>query len=147
MTENVLDKLRQNRNRPNVPNRQDSLIPEKEIVRTESHLVEDDLNAKDRLKVVQSSNAYSLQELESELAAIPKTVRHSAIVIDETIDQPLTAFCKNNKITVELFLEAAWNLANSDPVCLETILKDAKQRYKVRKRGGKLRRLITMLTK
>jgi hypothetical protein len=114
MTENVLDKLRQNRNRPSVPNRQDILIPER-----------------DTLKV----------------AAIPNTVRHSAIVIDETIDKPLTTFCKNNKITVELFLEAAWNFANSDPECLQTILDDAQQRYKVRKRAGKLRRLITMLTK
>jgi hypothetical protein len=147
MTDNVLDKLRQNRKRPSVPNREDVLIPDKASLKLDILKTEAEQIVERNLHLDRSDSTNILKELEDELAQIPNTVRHSAIVIDASIDKPLTAFCKENKITVELFLEAAWNLSNSDPVYLQLILADAKQRYSVRKRAGKIRRLITMLQK
>jgi hypothetical protein len=87
----------------------------------------------------------ALEELKAELAAIPETHRHSAIVLEKELDQQLTRYCKDQRITVEVFLEAAWVQANADPAALATILSEAKRRYADRKRAGKLRRLITML--
>lgn len=87
----------------------------------------------------------ALEELKAELAAIPETHRHSAIVLEKELDQQLTRYCKDQRITVEVFLEAAWVQAAADPDALATILTEAKRRYADRKRAGKLRRLITML--
>jgi hypothetical protein len=87
----------------------------------------------------------ALEELKADLAKIPETNRHSAIVLEKQLDQVLTRYCKENRITIEVFLEAAWMHAASNPDAMEEILSEAKRRYGDRKRAGKLRRLITML--
>jgi hypothetical protein len=87
----------------------------------------------------------TLGELKAELAKIPETIRHSAIVLEKEVDQVLTRYCKENRITIEVFLEAAWTLASSNPSIMKKIMTDAKRRYDNRKRAGKLRRLITMI--
>jgi hypothetical protein len=87
----------------------------------------------------------TIEELKAELAMIPETNRHSAIVLEKQLDQDLTRYCKDNRITVEVFLEAAWTYAASNPTAMEEILAEAKRRYGDRKKAGKLRRLITML--
>jgi hypothetical protein len=83
--------------------------------------------------------------LKAELAKIPETNRHSAIVLEKELDQSLTRYCKDNRITIEVFLEAAWVHTTANPKAMEEILLEAKRRYADRKRAGKLRRLITML--
>jgi hypothetical protein len=55
-------------------------------------------------------------------------------------------FCKEKGVTVEVFLEAAWLQSVASPELMEKILVEAKSRYDSRKRAGKLRRLITMLS-
>jgi hypothetical protein len=92
-----------------------------------------------------SDTASSLDDLRAALAKIPATHRHSAIVLDNALDQELTRYCKDQRITVEVFLEAAWIQAAADPKLMQAILAEAKRRYSARKQAGKLRRLITML--
>jgi hypothetical protein len=87
----------------------------------------------------------TLEDLKAELANIPETNRHSAIVLEKELDQRLSRYCKDNRITIEVFLEAAWVHAISNPEAMEEILAEAKRRYAERKQAGKLRRLITML--
>jgi hypothetical protein len=135
-SDNVLAKLRDKRSRATVSTREDILVPKLEP--TES------LESKNNLEPVKDN---SVEALQKELASFPETVRHSGIVLEKGIDRDLTQFCRDNKITVELFLEAAWCLSDLEPEFLERILVEAKQRYNSRKQAGKTRRLLTMLQK
>ena len=131
-----LAKLRDKRSRATVSTREDILVPKPEAI--------EPLESKNNLEPVSDN---SVEALQKELASFPETVRHSGIVLDKGIDRDLTQFCRDNKITVELFLEAAWCLSDLEPEFLERILVSAKQRYTSRKQAGKTRRLLTMLQK
>jgi hypothetical protein len=140
-SDSVLAKLRDKRSRATVSTREDILVPKPEP--TES-LESKSLESKNNLEPVKDN---SIEALQKELALFPETVRHSGIVLEKGIDRDLTQFCRDNKITVELFLEAAWCLSDLEPEFLERILVSAKQRYTSRKQAGKTRRLLTMLQK
>ena len=135
-SDNVLAKLRDKRSRATVSTREDILVPKQETV--------EPLESVSDLESVKDN---SIEALQKELASFPETVRHSGIVLEKGIDRDLTQFCRDNKITVELFLEAAWCLSELEPEFLERILLSAKQRYTSRKQAGKTRRLLTMLQK
>ncbi|MBW4421913.1 MAG: hypothetical protein KME13_22300 [Myxacorys californica WJT36-NPBG1] len=144
MSDSVLDRIRQNRQRPAVPTRADTLITN--VQQTESDQEAETVEAQTQPEVTAPPNpSDTLEELKAELAKIPKTNRHSAIVLDKELDQTLTRYCKDNRITIEVFLEAAWVHASSNPAAMEEIVAEAKRRYGNRKKAGKLRRLITML--
>lgn len=142
MTDSVLDRIRQNRRRAAVPTRDDTLItqvqPPESSQKTE--IVGTLPEAKDPPR-----HSHTSEDLKAELAKIPETNRHSAIVLEKELDQTLTRFCKENRITLEVFLEAAWVHASSNSDAMAEILTEAKRRYGDRKKAGKLRRLITML--
>jgi hypothetical protein len=135
-SDSVLAKLRDKRSRATVSTREDILVPKPETI--------EPLENKNNLELVQDN---SIEALQKELALFPETIRHSGIVLEKGIDRDLTQFCRDNKITVELFLEAAWCLSDLEPEFLERILVSAKQRYTSRKQAGKTRRLLTMLQK
>ena len=135
-SDSVLAKLRDKRSRATVSTREDILVPKQEIT--------EPLEDRNNLEPVKDN---SVEALQKELASFPETVRHSGIVLEKGIDRDLTQFCRDNKITVELFLEAAWCLSDLEPEFLERILVSAKQRYTSRKQAGKTRRLLTMLQK
>ena len=135
-SDNVLAKLRDKRARATVSTREDILVQKPEIT--------EPLEDRNNLEPVKDN---SIEALQKELASFPETVRHSGIVLEKGIDRDLTQFCRDNKITVELFLEAAWCLSDLEPEFLERILVEAKQRYTSRKQAGKTRRLLTMLQK
>lgn len=145
MSDSVLDRIRQNRNRAAVPPRNDSLIatpPAGEVITPPPTL---NGSAEPSEPELPPSPTSTLDELKAELASIPETHRHSAIVLDKALDQELTRYCKDQRITVEVFLEAAWVQSSTDPALMQAILVEAKRRYAARKQAGKLRRLITML--
>jgi hypothetical protein len=135
-SDSVLAKLRDKRSRATVSTREDILVPKLEAIEV--------LENPNNLEPVKDN---SVEALQKELASFPETVRHSGIVLEKEIDRDLTQFCRDNKITVELFLEAAWCLSDLEPEFLERILVSAKQRYTSRKQAGKTRRLLTMLQK
>jgi hypothetical protein len=135
-SDSVLAKLRDKRSRATVSTREDILVPKPEAI--------EPLESENNLEPVRDN---SVEALQKELASFPETVRHSGIVLEKGIDRDLTQFCRDNKITVELFLEAAWCLSDLEPEFLERILVEAKQRYTSRKQAGKTRRLLTMLQK
>jgi hypothetical protein len=135
-SDRVLAKLRDKRSRATVSTREDILVPKIEAI--------EPLESASNLEPVKDN---SVEALQKELASFPETIRHSGIVLEKGIDRDLTQFCRDNKITVELFLEAAWCLSDLEPEFLERILVSAKQRYTSRKQAGKTRRLLTMLQK
>jgi hypothetical protein len=142
MSDSILDKNRSNRKRTVVPNREDILIVSKQV----SEPIAQPENTANETSEETTVSSFALEELKAELAKIPPTRRHSAIVLDAEIDANLTRLCKEKGVTVEVFLEAAWLQALASPRLMEKILLEAKSRYDSRKRAGKLRRLITMLS-
>jgi len=166
MSDSILDKIRSNRKRTIVPNREDTLIaPKQESEQIAQQLTPANATSPNEasseiLANATSANATStnatsnettnpnltLEELKAELAKLPPTRRHSAVVLDAEIDANLTRFCKEKGVTVEVFLEAAWLQAEASSELMEKILVEAKCRYDSRKLAGKLRRLITMLS-
>jgi hypothetical protein len=144
MSDSVLDRIRQNRNRTRVPQRDDVLV-----TKSPSNEQGNELDNPDELQTPKKEDTAAtdatLEELKAQLAKFPPTRRHSAIVLDQDIDQELTRFCKDQGVTVEVFLEAAWLLTSAEPELMKTIMAEALRRYKARKMAGKLRRLITML--
>ena len=142
MSDSILDKIRSNRQRTVVPSREDSLISQKH---GSKQIAQPENTENEESKQTTNSNS-TLEDLKAELAKIPPTRRHSAIVLDAEIDTNLTRFCKEKGVTVEVFLEAAWLQAVASSELMEKILVEAKCRYDSRKLAGKLRRLITMLS-
>jgi hypothetical protein len=148
MSDSVLDRIRKNRTRSVAPPREDALI-------TQSQSAIDSEEARETIAPVAqtqsdhqepvAASGNTLEQLKAELAKLPETHRHSAIVLEKALDQELTRYCKDERITVEVFLEAAWAQACTDPALMEKIVDEAKRRYKARKEAGRLRRLITML--
>lgn len=145
MSDNVLNQLRNKRNRPTVEPRQDALVSkvqpqiEKQNSPQEPSTVTEPANPT-------AAPADTIAELQAELEKYPETRRHSAIVLEKDLDQELTRFCKDRGITVEVFLEAAWTIASADNALVEKITTEAKRRYDQRKRVGQIKRLITMLS-
>jgi hypothetical protein len=142
MSDSILDQIRSNRKRTVVPSREDTLIAPKQ---ESEQITQQSTPAKEPSKETTGDNS-TLEELKAELAKIPPTRRHSAVVLDAEIDANLTKFCKEKGVTVEVFLEAAWLQAVASSELMEKILVEAKCRYDSRKLAGKLRRLITMLS-
>lgn len=142
MSDSILDQIRSNRKRTVVPSREDTLIAPKQ---ESEQITQQSTPANEPSKETTGDNSI-LEELKAELAKIPPTRRHSAVVLDAEIDANLTRFCKEKGVTVEVFLEAAWLQAVASSELMEKILVEAKCRYDSRKLAGKLRRLITMLS-
>ncbi|MGK7950119.1 MAG: hypothetical protein AB4368_15390 [Xenococcaceae cyanobacterium] len=139
--DNLLNRLRQNRQRSNVPKRDDPLIP------SEDKEPQQKLTPTEAEPKQASSDDLTLVNLKAELDKYPETKRHSAIVLEKKLDIELTRYCKDKGITVETFLEAAWTVATANPELLNRVTDEAQIRYKSRKEAGRLRRLITMLSK
>lgn len=133
MSDNILNQLRNKRNRATVPERIDALVPKS----TEPEV--------QPVTVTENNNIDTLASLKAELEQYPETRRHSAIVLEKDLDSQLTQFCKDKGITVETFLEAAWTVVNDSEALVEKITTEAKRRYDQRKRVGQIKRLITML--
>lgn len=132
MSDNILNQLRNKRNRATVPERIDALVPKS----TEPQI---------QPVITENNNIDTLASLKAELEQYPETRRHSAIVLEKDLDSQLTQFCKDKGITVETFLEAAWTVVNDSEALVEKITTEAKRRYDQRKRVGQIKRLITML--
>ena len=143
MSDSILDRIRQNRNRTRVPQRDDVLVTKPPTNEQGSQL--DNPDERETTKEDAAPTDATLEELKAQLAKFPSTRRHSAIVLDQDIDQELTRFCKDQGVTVEVFLEASWLFTSAEPELMKAIMTEAKRRYKARKQAGKLRRLITML--
>ena len=147
-SDNLLNRLRQNRSRSSVPKRDDSLLAssEKKLDEKKQEYQPKPTSTPTEPKQA-SSDDTTLLDLKAELALYPETNRHSAIVLEKKLDIELTRYCKEQGVTVETFLEAAWTIAAANPELLKQITDEAQIRYKSRKEAGRLRRLITMLSK
>ncbi len=150
MDDNILNQLRNKRDRATVPARIDALVPKSADLETRSAVEEESLaqpesETTEEISNSENTDVNTLASLKAELEQYPETRRHSAIVLEKDLDSQLTQFCKDRGITVETFLEAAWTIAIDSDGLRENIATEAKRRYDQRKRVGQLKRLITML--
>ena len=100
MSDNVLNQLRNKRNRSTVEPRQDGLVPK---VQPEPQ-TEEQNSPQETSPVTEPANptatlADTIAELQAELEKYPGTRRHSAIILEKDLDQELTRFCKDRGIT------------------------------------------------
>lgn len=149
MDDNILNQLRNKRNRRTVEPRIDALVQQGSQSVPELELEEAatlPLPVESAESPTTTNGADKEAALIAELEQYPETKRHSAIVLEKDLDNALTQFCRIRGITVETFLEAAWTVASEDNTLREKITTDAKRRYDQRKRVGQLKRLITMLS-
>jgi hypothetical protein len=145
MDDNVLNQIRNKRNRRTVEPRIDALVQQgSQSVPEQAPTLP--LPVESVESPTATNGADTIAALIAELEQYPETKRHSAIVLEKDLDQKLTQFCRERGITVETFLEAAWTVASEDNALREKITTDAKRRYDQRKRVGQLKRLITMLS-
>jgi len=77
---------------------------------------------------------------------LPEVVRRT-IRLEKGVDADLEQLCRNQKITREVFLEAAYQLCETDPEWFAKVLEIAQERYAQRKTAGELRKLKTMENK
>jgi len=78
--------------------------------------------------------------------ATPAVIR-STVRLDAKLDAQLERFCREHKITRELFLEAAFALAQTQPQWLENIATEAARRRKARLQSAERKKLNTLKAK
>lgn len=121
----AFDRLKR-KNKPSVPPRDASLVKKQNDSMTEI-----------------SHSMSEISQADQDVEPLPEVVRRT-VRIEEEIDSQLNELCQQEKITKEVFLEAAYELCQQDTDVLEQVLEIAKSRYVKRKTAGEIRKLKTM---
>ena len=121
-----------NRARPTVPARDPSLVKSQNDVLTEfSHSVNT------------QSQTDSILDAPSESEDFPEVVRRT-VRLERDLDRGLDQLCSREKITREIFLEAAYLVCMENQQVIAEVVKVAKTRYWRRKKAGEQRKFKTM---
>ena len=138
MAEDALERLMQ-RQRPSVPPRADGLEPP---VKSPQQVAV----AGNRSGYSDSSEStgidvsMSVSQDETELPQLVRTTTR----LEEEIDKALRHLCMDEKITKEVWFEAAYLYLAEHPKAMQAVNGVAKERYQRRKRAADLRKLETM---
>ena len=139
MAEDALERLMQ-RQRPSVPPRADGLEPP--MKSPQQVTVEDN-----RSGYSDSSEStgvdVSMSVSQDDEAELPQLVR-TTTRLEEEIDKALRHLCMDEKITKEVWFEAAYLYLAEHPKAMQAVNGVAKDRYQRRKRAADLRKLETM---
>ncbi|MEC5033103.1 MAG: hypothetical protein SAL07_24665 [Oscillatoria sp. PMC 1051.18] len=126
---NALDRIMNKRSRPAVPSRSD--------------LVNESISLDAKTSLSQDIKVNKQQDLKMEM---PKVVR-STTRIEESIDTALRHLCTDEKLTKEVWFEAAYLYLAEHPEVMEEVNALARERLKQRKEAAELRRAQTMKEK
>jgi hypothetical protein len=85
----------------------------------------------------------SMTNTPSENEDLPEVV-HRTVRLEGDIDEGLEQLCSREKITREIFLEAAYQICVENQQVLAEVVKAAKTRYWRRKVAGERRKFKTM---
>lgn len=130
MTDDLLSQIKQKAQaRKDVPARNTSLLGSGNAV-----------SPSQNLEVAQNIQV----ELRTELDDLPQISKRLAVRLEDEIRKQLETLCKDEKITPETFLEAAFVVCQSNPGTMAMVMAEAKNRYAKRKMAGELRRLKTI---
>ena len=141
MVEDALERLMQ-RQRPSVPPRADRLGAELPVKSPQQAAVGDN-----RSGYSDSSEStgvdVSMSVSQGDEAELPQLVR-TTTRLEEEIDKALRHLCMDEKITKEVWFEAAYLYLAEHPKAMQAVNGVAKERYQRRKRAADLRKLETM---
>ncbi|MGR3279357.1 hypothetical protein ACSYAD_30280 [Acaryochloris marina NIES-2412] len=130
----LLDKIRKETEAPSVKveTRQDALI---------ENLAEEN---KSTQKQLTNTHEDIEANLSAELASFPPIAQKKVGVrLEEDVLAGLEATCKQNKITIETFLEAAFIACQQESLVMDATIADAQARLARRKRAGTIRSILT----
>ena len=141
MNEDALKRLMQ-RKRPSVPPRTDELEPNPVVVKSGQPVVSShetpgytDAGVSTGVDVNMST-----QHDETDLPQLVRTTTR----LEEHIDKSLRHLCMDEKVTKEVWFEAAYLYLVEHPKAMKVVNGLAKDRYQRRKRAADLRKLETM---
>ena len=141
MAEDALERLMQ-RQRPSVPPRADGLGAALPVKSPQQVAVGDN-----RSGYSDSSEStgvdVSMSVSQDDEAELPQLVR-TTTRLEEEIDKALRHLCMDEKITKEVWFEAAYLYLAEHPKAMQAVNGVAKERYQRRKRAADLRKLETM---
>ncbi|MBE9156394.1 hypothetical protein IQ265_06065 [Nodosilinea sp. LEGE 06152] len=141
MAEDALERLMQ-RQRPSVPPRPDGLGAELPVKSPQQVAVGG--NGSGYSDSSESTGVdVSMSVSQDDEAELPQLVR-TTTRLEEEIDTALRHLCMDEKITKEVWFEAAYLYLIEHPKAMQAVNGVAKERYQRRKRAADLRKLETM---
>lgn len=141
MAEDALERLMQ-RQRPSVPPRANGLGAEPHVKSPQQSAV--GVNGAGYSDSSESTSVdVSMSVSQGDGAELPQLVR-TTTRLEEEIDKALRHLCMDEKITKEVWFEAAYLYLAEHPKAMKVVNDIAKERYQRRKRAADLRKLETM---
>ena len=142
MNEDALERLMQ-RQRPSVPPRSDGLGVELPSVKSHDSTEAEVSSPGYSDAGVSSGVDVSMSNRQGEQSELPELVR-TTTRLEAEIDRALRHLCMDEKITKEVWFEAAYQYLVAHPKAMKVVNGIAKERYQRRKRAAELRKLETM---
>ena len=141
MAEDALERLMQ-RQRPSVPPRADGVGAELSVKSPQQVAVGG--NGSGYSDSSESTSVdVNMSVSQGDEAELPQLVR-TTTRLEEEIDKALRHLCMDEKITKEVWFEAAYLYLMEHPKAMQAVNGMAKERYQRRKRAADLRKLETM---
>jgi hypothetical protein len=141
MTDDALERLMQ-RQRPSVPSRTDGLGAELPMKSPQQSAMGGNRSGYSDSSESTSVDV-SMSVSQGDEAELPQLVR-TTTRLEEEIDKALRHLCMDEKITKEVWFEAAYLYLAEHSKAMQAVNGVAKERYQRRKRAADLRKLETM---
>lgn len=123
MNEDALERLKQQK-RPLVKPRTDNLAANEQMIASSN----EQINTSSSSQVVQITNDKQLVE-----------VTRKSILLENSVEQKLTAFCKQNNIIIATWIEAAFEHLEQQPDLMNDVIATARSRGEERKDSARIR--------
>lgn len=123
MNEDALERLKQQK-RPLVKPRTDSLAANEQMLASSN----EQINTSSSSQIVQITNEKQLVE-----------VTRKSILLENSVEQKLTAFCKQNNIIIATWIEAAFEHLDQQPELMNDVIATARLRGEERKESARIR--------
>ena len=123
MNEDALERLKQQK-RPLVKPRTDNLAANEQMIASSN----EQINTSSSSQVVQITNDKQLVE-----------VTRKSILLENSVEQKLTAFCKQNNIIIATWIEAAFEHLEQQPDLMNDVIATARLRGEERKDSARIR--------
>ena len=123
MNEDALERLKQQK-RPLVKPRTDNLAANEQMIASSN----EQINTSSSSQVVQITNDKQLVE-----------VTRKSILLENSVEQKLTAFCKQNNIIIATWIEAAFEHLEQQPELMNDVIATARLRGEKRKDSARIR--------
>jgi hypothetical protein len=80
-----------------------------------------------------------------EADGLVETAQRRQIRLEVSLDEEIDSFCKQQKITIETYLEALHLACKGNEAMVNSVVTQAKERLAERKKAGKIRRIQTQI--